>query len=562
MVKFCDLKYQRPDFKKEEQEIRDYIETLKHVSSGKELKEVYQKEQKRSEYLQTMQVLASIRNSIDTRDEFYENEMKIFHGEIPKIVLLYQEANKVILDSPYREALQEGMPATLLTDMEIEQTLASEEVVKDMEQEALLCQQYSELTAVSQIQFQGESCNFYQLLKYMQSSRREVRKGAFEAWAALYEQIAPELDKIYDDLIRIRVGMAEKLGYESYTKFRFAALRRYDYKEGDARQFRSQIREVVVPFCQKLYKEQQAQLGIETLYYYDESISNPNGNAVPKGTPQELVEKAQQMYHQLSPETGEFFDVMKESELFDLETRPGKRPGGYCTFLARDRVPFIFSNFNGTSADVDVLTHEAGHSFAAYETGKTEIPGDYVFPVNEIAEIHSMTMELFTYLWMELFFGEQAEQYRYTHLADAVKVIPYLVCVDEFQHRVYANPDMTAKERRAVWHELEKVYLPWRNYAGNQFLEEGGFWMQKQHIFLFPFYYLEYALAQMGAFEFFVKSKQDFQNVWEDYYRLCRVGGSMGYFDTLKFAGLSNPFEKGTVRSIMEGVARELNLSL
>ena len=134
--------------------------------------------------------------------------------------------------------------------------------------------------------------------------------------------------------------------------------------------------------------------------------------------------------------------------------------------------------------------------------------------------------------------------------------------MDEFQHRVYANPDMTAKERRAVWHELEKVYFPWRNYAGNQFLEEGGFCMQKQHIFLFPFYYLEYALAQMGAFEFFVKSKQDFQNVWEDYYRLCRVGGSMGYFDTLKFAGLSNPFEKGTVRSIMEGVARELNLSL
>ena len=188
---------------------------------------------------------------------------------------------------------------------------------------------------------------------------------------------------------------------------------------------------------------------------------------------------------------------MTKYELFDLETRPGKHLGGYCTSLPEYKAPFIFSNFNGTSADVDVLTHEAGHAFQAY-LGERLIPiGVLQGSTSEVCEIHSMSMEFFTYPWMDKFFGDRADEYRYAHLCDALAVIPYMACVDEFQHEVYKNPKMTAKERRGVWRSIEKKYMPWRDYDGNAFLENGGFWMQKQHIFLYPFYYIDYALADL-----------------------------------------------------------------
>ncbi len=558
MEKFNEIEYRRPDFDAEEAAVRDYIEKLKGAKNAEEMRKIYREEQRRCDTFATMQTIASIRNSIDTTDTFYEEELQMFHKRVPALILLYQEADKVILDSGFREEFAEGLPETLLADMEINQKLASEAIVEDMEKEARLCQEYSKVSATCSTEFRGEECNFYRLLKYMQDTDRQTRKEAFLAWADLYEQTAPKLDELYDELVKLRVGMAKKQGFDNYIDYRYAGLHCYDYTPADVENFRRQIREIVVPICEKEFEKQRERLGVDTLYYYDEALFYPEGNAVPEGTPEELVAKAQQMYRELSPQTGEFFDFMVEHQLFDLETKPGKRPGGYCTYLSGFHAPFIFSNFNGTSADVDVLTHEAGHSFAAYESGKRDIISDYIFPNNEVAEIHSMSMELITYPWMELFFGEKTEQYKKAHLSQALTVIPYLVCVDEFQHKVFENPQMDGKERRSVWKKLEQEYLPWRNYGGHGFLEEGGFWMQKQHIFLFPFYYIEYSLAQMGAFEFYGKFRKDRAAAWKDYYKLCSIGGNYGYFNMLKMADLGNPFADGTVQKIMDEVVKAL----
>lgn len=169
-----------------------------------------------------------------------------------------------------------------------------------------------------------------------------------------------------------------------------------------------------------------------------------------------------------------------------------------------------------------------------------------------------MSMELWTYPWMEKFFGDRAEQYRKEHLADALMKIPYMVCVDEFQHKVFENPEMTAIERRAVWSSLEKIYMPWRDYDGNEFLEGGGFWMQKQHIFLYPFYYIDYALAQICAFSLYGEMKRDRESAWARYLKLCRTGGTMGYFDLLHDAGIPVPFEAGAVEGAVRGVIEEI----
>lgn len=560
MEKFSQLRYTRPNTEALARQITECAAALRRAESYEETRRLLTEYKTAAAEFATMETIASIRNTVDTRDSFYEEEMAFLHREMPTLQLRLKEVDEALLASPFRKELEEEYGALYFHDLEVQKQFADERIVPDQIRENELRQQYSKASATASIPFRGEDCNFYRLLKYMQSTDRDTRRDAYEAWAELYSRIAPELDAIYDELVHLRHGMAKKLGFDSYTDMAYLQRGRYDYTAADAASFRRQIKEIVTPACHELFRRQAKRLGVEKLRYYDESLTYPEGNPEPQGSRDELVAKAQRMYREMSPETGEFFDCMVEHDLFDLETKPGKRPGGYCTALPSYKVPFIFSNFNGTSADVDVLTHEAGHSFECYLAFRSLPLDDMVFSTSEINEIHSMTMEHFAYPWMELFFGEEADKYRYAHLAGALTVIPYMACVDEYQHRVYAQPDMTAMERRAAWREIEKAYMPWRDYDGNEFLEQGGFWMQKQHIFLYPFYYIDYALAQMGAFEFYGRMKEDRAAAWADYCRLCRAGGSRGYFQLLELAGLSNPFRPGSVEKAVSGVLEELGL--
>ena len=378
------------------------------------------------------------------------------------------------------------------------------------------------------------------------------------AVASLYARISPQLDEQYTELVTLRNRMAKTLGFNTYTEMAYLQRGHYDYDQRDTAVFRKQILETVTPAVAELRERQRVKLGLEKLHWYDEALILPDGNADPEGTMEELVQKALRMYQEMSPETGEFFDFMVKYRLFDLETRPGKRMGGYMTRFPGYRAPFIFSNFNGTSADVDVLTHEAGHAFQGYLAMRS-IPVEALQgSTAEINETHSMSMEHFAYPWMNLFFGERSEDYLTAHLIGALTVLPYMCVVDEFQHRVYERPEMTAKERRQVWREIEKTYMPWRDYDGEPFLEEGGFWMQKQHIFLYPFYYLEYALAQMNAFQYYGRMKENRAQAWQDYLTLCRAGGTKGYFELLRVGKLENPFQEGTVAQSVGHVIEEL----
>lgn len=553
------MNYVRPDAAALKLYLKQTAKQMREAESYEEMRTAYLEGQKRLDNWQTMETIASIRNTADTTDPFYEEEIRFLNEENPQVLLLIQEMEKAILDCPWRADWMREYGALYLKNMEMNQKLADESVVPEMIEEGNLTQQYSKVSATASTIFRGEECNFYALLKHMQSTNRQERKEAMMAWGDLYQRISGELDEIYDKLVQVRCRIARKLGFDSYIDFIYLQRGRYDYTARDVESFRRQVKEEVVPLCQKLRDLQAERLGVDKLYYYDEALIFPEGNAVPIGSSRELVEKARKMYHEISQETGEFFDFMVKYELFDLETRAGKRPGGYCTFLPEEKAPFIFSNFNGTSADVDVLTHEAGHAFEAYTAAKKVPLMSMVFPTSEVAEIHSMSMEHFAYPWMEWFFGEKADAYRYAHLMDALEVIPYMVCVDEYQHRVFEQPSMPHAKRRQVWKELEETYMPWRDYDGHEFLEEGGFWMQKQHIFLFPFYYIDYALAQMGAFQFYGRMKKDRAKAWEDYYRLCQAGGSRGYFDLLKLAGLDNPFQEGTVKKIVESLKEDFN---
>jgi len=340
------------------------------------------------------------------------------------------------------------------------------------------------------------------------------------------------------------------MGFDNYIPLGYLRLMRTDYNAEDVAGYREQVKKDLVPLTSMLREKQRQRLGVRTLTFSDEGITFLSGNAKPKGTANEILTQGLNMYHALSKETATFIEYLYDHALLDVEAREGKAGGGYCSFIHDHKSPFIFSNFNGTSGDVDVLTHEAGHAFQIFQSRDFDLP-EFVWPTLEACEIHSMSMEFITWPHMEKFFGDKADKYRYHHLTEALLFIPYGTLVDEFQHEIYANPHLTPSERRAKWRTLEHAYLPHRVYEDDQFLEEGGYWFRQGHIFTDPFYYIDYTLAQVCAFQFHVAHQKDPGSAWQRYLKLCQLGGSQSFLSLIKSAGLDNPFEEGTIKQIV-----------
>ena len=345
--------------------------------------------------------------------------------------------------------------------------------------------------------------------------------------------------------------MAKKLGFKNYIELGYLNLGRVDYDASMVKNYRDQIFNDVVPIVKKLRKRQSERIGIQNPKFYDYNLDFLSGNATPKGDTPYLVECATKMYHDMSKESGEFFDFMVENNLLDLDAKPGKAGGGYMTYIPRYKSPFIFANSNGTRGDVDTLTHEVGHAFQAYLGSKISVP-DFRMPTLEACEIDSMSMEFFAWPYMELFFKEEADKYRFAHLDGAISFLPYGVEVDEFQHFVYEHPELTHKERCLKWKELDKKYRPWLDFDGNEFLENGHFWIKQSHIFGVPFYYIDYTLAQVLALEFKNEMEKNPAKAWKKYIKLLKMGGKYPFLTLITNDKLMNPFESGTVKKIIK----------
>ena len=347
------------------------------------------------------------------------------------------------------------------------------------------------------------------------------------------------------------------MGYDNYIPLAYMRMNRNSYGREEVERFRKQVKEAFVPLATKIHEKRRARIGVDSLKHYDNEVHFTNGNPSPIGTPEEILAAGQEMYRELSPETGEFMDFMREYDLFDVLGRKTKRQGGYMTYLPDYKAPFIFANFNGTSGDVDVITHECGHAFQGYITRNDPIPEHNELTM-ETAEIHSMSMEYFTYGWMDKFFGDRADDYYTMHLEDSIIFVPYGCMVDEFQHIVYENPDMTPAERKQVWKELEKTYRPHLDYDGDPFFSEGGYWQRQSHIFQTPFYYIDYVLASICAMQFKVKMDEDFRGAFEDYLKLCKLSVTKFYEPMLREASLRSPFEDGCIEDLVRELEKKI----
>ena len=520
MWKFSELEYKRPDVDELVKFFTDTTEAVKNAKSGEEVLSLIMKTEETSKELSTMFTIVNIRHTLDTGDEFYDKENQWLNETYPTIMPYMLAYNAAIEESSYRPFIEEKLGKQYFVEMELQKKTFCEENIPLMQAEAKLTDEYQSIMAQCQVEFMGEKRNLY----------NEKR-----------------LEEIWDELIKIRNEMGRNLGYENYIPVGYMNQGRTDYGKEEVASFREQVRRVLVPFCEKLYEAQAKRLGYDKIYAFDEKKVFPDGNAHPIGDDDFMISEAQKMYHELSPETAEFIDFMIDHELLDLKNKPGKASTGYMTLLPSLSAPFVFSCFNGTIFDMQVLTHELGHAFAGYRACRKQPVETYFFSSTDIAEIHSMSMEQFTYGYAERFFGSDADKYRFAHLQEAMTFVPFGVAVDEFQHICYEHPELTPKERTYEWHKLEEKYMPWRTYDNDEFMERGGYWYHKLHIYLYPFYYINYTLTTMGAMEFKKKYAEDPENAWKDYLALTDVGGSKSYLEILKCANLSVPFEEGAV---------------
>ena len=545
--KFSTLEYRRPDLDQLKKQLAEWKAAVEDAGSYEELRAIFLQRDRVFCELNTQCTLAYVRNTLDTRDEFYEKEVEYLDEAGPLLEQADVAFNEAVAGSRFRPELEKEFGKQLFVGIDLQKKLFCEENIPLRQRESRLTNEYQKIMATAEIPFDGKTLNLYGVQKYFENPDREVRRAAVRAYSKFYQNNEPRLEEIWDELIRIRNQIGKNLGYENYIPVGYLEQGRTDYGEKEVAAFREQVRTVLVPLCRKLYKAQAKRLGLDAVCFCDEKMIFPDGNAEPAGDDAFMVRTAQQMYHEISPETGEFIDFMIEHELMDLQNKPGKASTGYMTDLQSLKAPFVFSCFNHTIFDMQVLTHELGHAFAGYMAMRSQPISDYYGESTDIAEIHSMSMEQFAYPYAERFFGDQADKFRFAHLQEAITFVPFGVAVDEFQHICYAHPELTPKERTYQWHLLEQKYMPWRKYEDDPFLERGGYWYHKLHIYLYPFYYINYTLTTMGAMEFKKKYAEDKDAAWQDYLNLCKVGGSRSYLETLRYANLSVPFEEGAV---------------
>ena len=552
-MKFSEMPYARIDCAEAKKEMAALTAELTAAADYAAAKDVFLRKDKLERHVSTLYNLAYIRHSINTRDAFYDAEVKFWNEAMPELEEELQQWTLALLNSPFRPDFAGEYGEIIFTNAEIKLKSFSPEIIPEMQQESELAQEYEKLLASAQIPFEGGVYTLSQLSPFKNDPDDARRLSAWQAEGRWYADNAEALDTLYDRLTRLRDAMGKKLGYPDFTRLGYYRMDRNCYDENDVAKFRAAVVKYLVPVADSIYRAQAERLGKSyPMSFADAALTFRSGNAKPCGDAEQIVAHGKTFYEELSEETGIFFNRMIDDGLMDLLSTEGKAAGGYCTSLDDYRVPFIFANFNGTRADVETVTHEAGHAFACW-CNRNRAPLETLWPSLEACEVHSMSMEFFAWPWAEGFFGKDTRKFKYSHLAGSITFIPYGTMVDHFQHEVFAHPEMTPAERHGVWKKLSAVYMPWMKLDGEiPFYGEGRGWQRQHHIYSSPFYYIDYCLAQTVALQFLALIQQDRQEAWRTYRQYTDLGGSMTFTELLRAAGLKSPFDEACLREVCE----------
>ncbi|MBO5789249.1 MAG: M3 family oligoendopeptidase [Clostridia bacterium] len=484
--------------------------------------------------------------SLNTASEFYQGEVNYYDEVGPLFSAIYAEVADMMLSCPFRAELETKMNPRIFRSFEVSKKAFDPIITEDMQKENAVVTEYSKFMSGLKVEIDGVSMPLSVARGRLEDTSPEVRKQAAIAIDKALSDNGEALDSYYDRLVAIRHEMAVKMGYKNYVELGYYRMGRLDYDADTVSVFRANVAKDLVPVVCQIKADVAKKLGVPTIAFHDNDVYSAGQAPTPQLDEAGMFRAAAEMYDDMHPEVGAFMHFMQDNQAFDVEAREGKWGGGYCTAFPKYKQPFILANFNGSSGDVDVLTHEFGHALADYFMFKE---GDMDLGVGgmETAECHSMSMEFFSWKYMDKFFGEQTNTYLYKHLLSALCFIPYGVMVDEFQHVVYEHPEYTPAQRNDVWKELENKYRPYLDFTGLPYLGKGTRWQYQMHIYERPFYYIDYCLAQTVALSFLVKSQENYDEAFAAYLEFVRTGGRKSFPELIKTAGLPSPFDSGAL---------------
>ena len=552
-MKFNEMTYTRPDIGALLARCKELAAKAAAAPDGDALVRLYYEQSEAFAEYNTAANLANIHYTCDTRDAYWKAEQDFFDANGPAVTNASVEISRAFLANPHVDALTEKFGTTCVAGMKNAVLGMDDRTVELQQQFNALVSRYQQIYGGALVELDGKQLTIPQLGPYKEDLNPAVRRAAYEAEAGYFDAHRAELDELYGQIVQNLNAQARVMGYHDYSELSYVRMNRIGYGPEEIRKFRDQVANDVVPQLQKVMALRAKRTGIAHPAFTDLPILFRDGNPKPIPGYKARMDAARTMYHELSPETAEFIDFMQDNELFDVESRPGKMSGGYMTSLPSYKAPFIFANWNDTSGDVDVLTHECGHAFEGYVAERDPaIPADLECPGMESAEIHSMAMEFLTAPWHHLLFGRDTDKYALLHAEDSFVFLAYGCEVDEFQHIMYQNPDLTPDERNAEWLKLEKKYRPWIDFDNLPFYGRGAGWQRQLHIYECPFYYIDYCLSTMAALQFFLLSLTDHKDAWARYLRLVRRAGTASYTELLETAGLKVPFEDGSIKGIAQ----------
>ena len=425
-------------------------------------------------------------------------------------------------------------------------------------EEARLSQQYQKLSGSLTVRFRGEEKTLVQMGCYLEEPDRPLRQEAWELVARRRLQEAEKFDGIFDQMLKLRAQIAQNAGFENYRDYAFRRLGRFDYTPEDCARFHEAVEKQFMPVVGELQTERRARLKLEKLRPWDLAVDPLNRPPLKPFTQVgEMVSRTQKIFNRLDDGLGGGFQQMQDLRLLDLDNHKGKAPGGYQSTLAESRLPFIFMNAVGLQRDVETILHEAGHAFHALATRDEDLHAYRSAPI-EFCEVASMSMELLGNEFIEEFYSAaDASRARRIHLEGIVGIFPWIATVDAFQHWIYTHPNHTRAERAAAWLELMDQFGGDLDWSGCE-AARANLWHRQLHIFLHPFYYIEYGIAQLGALQVWANSKRDKGKALDDYKKSLALGGSRPLPELFQAAGCKFEFSAKTIQPIAKMLREEL----
>ncbi|HXR48416.1 MAG TPA: M3 family oligoendopeptidase [Candidatus Limnocylindrales bacterium] len=466
---------------------------------------------------------------------------------------------KIYAAHPLREKMPRDRFHVFDRDVKSHVELFRPENVPLETEEAKLCQQYQKLSGSLTVNFRGEEKTLVQMGRYLEEPDRALRQEAWELVTRRRLQEADKFDDILDQQIKLRQQIAHNAGFKNYRDYAFRRLGRFDYTPEDCEKFHDAVERHVVPVMRELQAERRAQLKLDKLRPWDLAVDPLNRPPLkPFVRVDEMVSRTQKIFNRLDGELGGGFQKMQELHLLDLDNRKGKAPGGYQDTLNEARLPFIFMNAVGLQRDVETILHEAGHAFHALATRDEDLRAYRHAPI-EFCEVASMSMELLGSEFIDEFYSAgDANRARRVHLEGVAGVFPWIATVDAFQHWIYTHPNHTRDERRQAWLDLMDRFggdVDWSGYE----TARANLWHRQLHIFLHPFYYIEYGIAQLGALQVWANSKRDKTKALNDYKKALALGGSRPLPELFSAAGCHFEFSEKTIQPLAKMLREELN---